>query len=173
VDQDWLREWQEAQTHRPATLAAQARIAPASEPGTPLRIAGEVLQPDGVTPEVGAIVFAYHTDTSGVYRAKPGLPWRLRGWVRTDAAGRFAFDTIRPAPYPGRQVPAHVHLTVESDRFGRQHGGLQFADDPLVPPAEREAARAKGRFTDVLDVRHEGQAQRVDLVLKLKPRGDF
>jgi len=173
VDQDWLREWQEAQTHRPATLASQGRIAPASEPGTPLRISGIVVGPDGVTPEAGAVVFAYHTDTSGVYRERPGLPWRLRGWVKTDAGGRFTFETIRPGPYPGHRVPAHVHLTIESAAYGRQHGGLQFADDALVSAADREAAKAKGRFTDVLEVEHAGGTEQVQLAIKLKPRGDF
>jgi len=173
VDQDWLREWREVQTHRPATLAARGRIAPASEPGTPLRISGVVVGPDGVTPQAGAIVFAYHTDDSGVYRDRPGQPWRLRGWVETDAAGRFEFETIRPGPYPGRNVPAHVHLTIESAKFGRQYGGLEFADDPLVSDAERKASAAEGRFGDVLEVVHEGGAQHVKLAIKLKPRGEF
>jgi len=173
VDPDWLRHWQEAQTHRPAKLSERSRIAPASERGTPLRISGLIVGPDGVTPQAGAIVFAYHTDDSGVYSEAPGLPWRLRGWVRTDSAGRFEFETIRPGPYPGRRVPAHVHLTIETASFGRQYGGLQFADDPLVPTKDREASSAKGRFADVLIVVHEGRIEHVQLNIKLKPRGDF
>jgi len=173
VDQDWLREWQEVQTHRPASLSERARIAPASEPGTPLRISGVVVGPDGVTPQAGVVVFAYHTDDSGKYRERPGQPWRLRGWVKTDAKGTFEFETIRPGPYPGRNVPAHVHLTIESASFGRQHAGLQFADDPLVPATDREASKAKGRFADVLEVVHEGGTEHVQLQIKLKPKGDF
>src|SRR5262249_45669056 len=173
VDQDWLRRWQDAQTHRPATLTEHSRIAPASEPGTPLMISGLVVGPDGVTPQAGAIVFAYHTDDSGLYSEQPGFPWRLRGWARTDAAGRFEFETIRPGPYPNHRTPAHVHLTIESAAFGRQYGGLQLADDPLVPAADRDASIAKGRFADVLTVVHEGRAQHVQLNIKLKPKGDF
>jgi protocatechuate 3,4-dioxygenase beta subunit len=173
VDQDWLRRWQDAQTHRPATLSEHSRIAQGSEPGTPLVISGLVVGPDGLTPQPGAIVFAYHTDDSGLYSERPGLPWRLRGWVRTDAAGRFEFETIRPGPYPNHRVPAHVHLTIESARFGRQYGGLQFADDPLVPATDREKSNAMGRFADVLTVAHEGRTEHVQLNIKLKPRGDF
>ncbi len=173
VDQDWLRRWQEAQTHRPATLSAHSRIAPVSEPGTPLTISGLIVGPDGVTPQAGATVFAYHTDDAGLYFERPGLPWRLQGWVRTDPAGRFEFETIRPGPYPGRRVPGHVHLTIESAAFGRQYGSLQFADDPLVSATDREASIARGRFGDVLDVVHEGRTEHVRLNIRLRPRGDF
>jgi len=173
VDQDWLRRWQDAQTHRPAALMEHSRIASASEPGTPLIISGLVVGPDGVTPQPNAIVFAYHTDDSGLYSERPGLPWRLRGWARTDSAGRFEFETIRPGPYPNHRVPAHVHVTIESSAFGRQYGGLQFDDDSLVPAADREASIAKGRFADVLTVVREGRTEHVQLNIKLKPRGDF
>jgi protocatechuate 3,4-dioxygenase beta subunit len=173
VDQDWLRRWQDAQTHRPATLSDHSRIAPASEPGTPLTISGLVVGPDGVTPQADAIVFAYHTDNSGLYSEQPGQTWRLRGWARTDSAGRFEFETIRPGPYPNHRTPAHVHLTIESTAFGRQYGGLQFSDDPLVPAKDRDASLAAGRFADVLTVSHEGRVEHVQLNIKLKPRGDF
>ena len=39
------------------------------------------------------------------------------GWTRTDAAGAYAFETIRPAPYPGRTP--HIHFAVRAPKFGR------------------------------------------------------
>jgi protocatechuate 3,4-dioxygenase, beta subunit len=175
VDQDWLARWREAQTHRTANLAARSRIAPVTEPGIPLVIEGQVVAPDGVTPEEGAVVFAYHTGNDGLYSSadRPGHPWRLQGWAKTDAEGRFEFRTIRPAPYPNRKVPAHVHLTIETSAFGRQWSGLQFADDPLVTVADREASTAAGRFGGVLNVTRDGGVQRIQLNIRLKPKGDF
>jgi len=51
--------------------------APENEPGEPLIVHGRVLQADSVTPAVGAIVFAYHTDRNGLYRAAGKTGWRL------------------------------------------------------------------------------------------------
>ena len=39
------------------------------------------------------------------------------GWARTDAAGSYAFETIRPAPYPGRTP--HIHFAVRAPKFSR------------------------------------------------------
>jgi protocatechuate 3,4-dioxygenase, beta subunit len=173
VDPHWWGLWTEAQTHRPASLASEARIAPPGEPGTPMVIHGLVLQPDGMTPEAGAIVFAYHTDNTGVYFGHPAQPWRLRGWTRTDAAGQFQFDTIRPAGYPSHVSPAHVHFTIETARYGRQYGGLLFADDPLVTERERSESAAAGRFGEMLIVERDGKTQHVRLNIRLESKGDF
>jgi protocatechuate 3,4-dioxygenase beta subunit len=176
VDPDWVRMWTEAQTHRPDALEPVGRLAPAAEPGTPLVIHGRVLDPDGKTPAAHVIVFAYQTDAAGVYSTpdKPGRPWRLQGWARTGADGRFEFRTIRPAPYPGRRTAAHVHVTVESDRFGRQYAPeLEFDDDPLVTAEERRASRAAGLFGGVRPTRHDGGVQHVDYTVRLKKRADF
>src|SRR5215470_6735883 len=156
VDQHWLELWNERQKHRPANLTASSRIAAPQEPGTAMIIKGSVVRPDGITPEVGAIVFAYHTDNTGVYFA-PGSDrrnYRLKGWAKTDAEGRFEFATIRPAPYPNHRTPAHVHFTIETAQNGRQYGGLLFADDPLVGESERAQSAAAGRFGEVLNVEH-------------------
>jgi len=175
VDQHWLELWNAAQARRPTTLTAHSRVAGPEEPGTAMVIKGLVVRPDGITPEVGAIVFAYHTDNTGVYFA-PGSDrrdYRLKGWAKTDAGGRFEFATIRPAPYPNHRAPAHVHFTIESANNGRQYGGLLFADDPLVSGSEREQSIAAGRFGEVLNVEHIGETQVVRLNIRLKSKGDF
>lgn len=101
-----------------AGLSWRASIAGAQESGERMQIQGVVLQTDGRSPAAGVVIYAYHTDASGFYsRGAPTTEWSrrhglLRGWVRTGADGRYAFDTIKPAPYPGENLPAHVHLTV-------------------------------------------------------------
>ena len=99
ADPVWLEQWNVAVASRPATLSTSARIAPATEPGTPLRIHGTVLTPEG-RPAPGVEVFSYHRDEAG-FDFGPGdahtETWRLQGWVVTDQDGRFGFSTFRPA----------------------------------------------------------------------------
>ena len=101
-----------------AVLGGHARIGPAGEPGEALRIVGKVLKSDGHSPAAGVVIYAYQTNAQGLYaNGTNHSEWsrrhgRLRGWVKTGADGAYAFDTIKPAPYPRQTMPAHVHLTV-------------------------------------------------------------
>jgi protocatechuate 3,4-dioxygenase beta subunit len=97
-DTQYIRAVERAQQQRPAALVSTARIAPPSEPGSPLVVRGRVLGLNGA-PAANAVIFAYQTDRGGLYDKPENGPhsWRLRGWVRTDADGRFTFETIRPA----------------------------------------------------------------------------
>jgi protocatechuate 3,4-dioxygenase beta subunit len=129
----------------PAQVSSTARIAPAGEPGTALVIAGTVVAADGKTPAAGVVVYAYHTDADGYYQrtgqsgeAGENQP-RLRGWAKTDANGHFEFITIKPAPYPNRDIPAHVHVQAWGAGYPRQWFELEFEGDPLLP---------KQHFTD-------------------------
>jgi hypothetical protein len=176
VDPQWLRLWEEAQRHRPAGVDSTARLAPPDEPGTPLIVHGQVFSPHGKAPAPGVVVFAYQTDRDGLYfrDGKPGSPWRLQGWARTDEEGRFELRTIRPGPYPDRRVPAHIHLTLTSPVYGRQWTpSLLFADDPLVTPEERERSASAGRFGRVRKVGMREGVAHVEVFLKLKSGPDF
>jgi protocatechuate 3,4-dioxygenase beta subunit len=141
------QQWEDAQKLKPAHLTSHERIAPANEPGTPLTIHGWCSTPQG-KPAAGVEVFAYHTDRTGLYSAPHAAdPWRLKGWAVTDAEGRFEFRTIRPAPYPNRPIPAHVHVTLSAACCGRQFHELMFrggsARDERVPRAFRVGRRAR------------------------------
>lgn len=137
---------------RPATPASAARIAPEDEPGEPLRIEGTVRDAQGRA-AAGVIVYAYHTDAQGIYpRATAAAGGaasrhgRLRGWARTDAEGRYRFDTIRPAGYPNSDLPQHVHMhVIEVGRCTYVIGDLLFDDDPdLTADARRRTSRRGG-----------------------------
>lgn len=137
---------------RPAAgMDWQARIAASNERGERLRITGTVFAADGRTPAPGVVIYAYHTDAAGLYsRGTPETEWsrrhgRLRGWVRTKADGRYRFDTIKPAPYPNDQYPAHVHLTVlEPGRRSYWIDDVVFAGEFGVDEAYRRERENRG-----------------------------
>jgi len=62
----------------------------------------------------------------------------LRGWVQTDSAGRYSFNTIRPGAYPGEDIPQHIHLhIIEPGRCTYTVGDVLFVDDPRLTVALR------------------------------------
>ena len=174
-DVEFIRAWERAQQLRPRVLTSYARIAPAAEPGMPLAIAGRVFDRDGRSPAAGITVFAYHTDAQGIYDVRVNGPhsWRLKAWALTDADGRFQFDTIRPAPYPNRNVAAHVHVDLYGPGLPRQSGGVLFDDDPLVSREERAESLTAGEFGSVLKVAVREGRQRVDYKVKIRDADMF
>jgi protocatechuate 3,4-dioxygenase beta subunit len=173
-DPRFVQMWEAAQRLRPATLVSVARIAPGREPGTPLVITGVVLDTTG-RPAAGVEVFAYHTDATGRYAAAGAAdPWRLKGWAVTDAQGRFEFRTIRPAPYPGRDVPAHVHATLTTSCCGHQFDDLMFDGDPLATNAYRERYAEAGEhgLYGVVTRMADG-TERVSYTIRMREHGNF
>jgi protocatechuate 3,4-dioxygenase beta subunit len=174
-DTEFIRALEKAQETRPVTLTATARIAPESEPGTPLVIHGHAFAEDGKAPLANAVIFAYHTDKDGVYD-RPGAPahsWRLRGWAKTDAKGAFEFRTIKPGSYPQSRNPAHVHFTIFSGSSRYHAGELQFADDKFISDQEKERSKKEGEFGSVRTVRHEGTTEHVDFNVKVNSSQRF
>ncbi len=177
ADPFWMKSWKEAQQSRPERMASVGRIASLTEPGTPLVILGQVFEPDGRTPAPGVVVHAYHRDQDG-FDFGPNdhalTTWRLQGWVKTDAQGRFEFQTIRPAPDHMGREGAHVHFTLESQRFGRQWAPTVYlSDDPLVTKRTREQSAEAGEFGWVRDVTVRNGIQRTNVNIRLKQKADF
>ena len=102
----------------PATVPAFGRVAATDEPGEALHITGTIYCPDAVTPARDVVLFLYHTDEQGHYN-QPNSPFnpRIYGWVKSDASGRYGFDTIKPAPYPELNTPAHIHVNIFGPGF--------------------------------------------------------
>jgi protocatechuate 3,4-dioxygenase beta subunit len=128
----------------PQSISSKSRIAPANEAGEPMLITGRVLARDG-KPKANVIVYAYHTDAHGIYPrpvkslgAASARHGRLRGWALSDDEGRYSFETIRPASYPSRDIPAHVHMHVIERGCATYYiADILFTDDPLLNPSER------------------------------------
>lgn len=153
VDPNFLRMYEDAQAHRPSPLMSIARIAPVDEPGVPLTIRAQLFDRAGTRPLPGAMIFAYHTDRTGLYNRPGARGWRLQGWARTDDAGRFEFDTVRPAPYPERNAAAHIHVHAEGAGVPRQTlKDVLFEGDPLLTDAQKRNAASAGRFGNICHV---------------------
>ena len=108
---DYLaKEFSGAATRIPSRI----QIAGASEPGERMAMSGRTLSWRTGEPVPGVIIYVYHTDATGSYDGGPAgtRHARLRGWVRTGADGVYSFTSIKPATYPDRSMPAHIHLTV-------------------------------------------------------------
>jgi protocatechuate 3,4-dioxygenase beta subunit len=135
----------------PRNLSSLADIAGPDEPGQRLVITGRVFAPDGETPVAGITVYAYHTDATGQYTKTGSIrPPRLQGWAKTDGEGRFEFHTIRPAVYPGRSIPAHVHFILWGAGYPRQWvDELRFEGDPFVTSRMLAEAAEAGKFATV------------------------
>lgn len=159
----------------PDELESSARLAPADEPGEPMRLTGTVFGPGG-EPAPGIVVYAYQTDAEGIYRPMEDPPGRaarrhgvLRGWAVSDEEGRYEFLTIRPGSYPGTTIAQHIHLhVIEPGRCTYYLKSVVFTDDPLIPddaPERHAAGRGgPGLATPVKDEAGVWQVER-DIVL--------
>ncbi len=76
--------------------------------GTILQLSGFVVDTD-CTPLANATVDVWQADATGEYDNSGG--YRLRGYVRTDANGRWSIRTVVPGEYPGRTEHIHVKIT--------------------------------------------------------------
>jgi protocatechuate 3,4-dioxygenase beta subunit len=125
-----------AQTVHEAPAAAPSRgaVAPEGEPGQPLAVSGVVVDPGG-SPIGGASLYVYQTDHEGYYGVKPASDNRnprLKLFLRSDAQGRWAFETVKPGSYPNSRVPPHIHFEVAAKGRGSQIFEIVFEGDSFV-----------------------------------------
>jgi protocatechuate 3,4-dioxygenase, beta subunit len=152
-----------------------AVLSPANEPGTRLVVRGQLFDPSGTKPAAGVSVYAYHTDTEGHYNKRGTNEPRLRGWVTTDAQGKFELRTIRPGSYPGRRDPAHIHFNAWGGGYPKQWlDELQFDDDPKVTAELKERSRAKGKFAPIVTTTRDAKGVlHATIHLRLSERSNF
>lgn len=157
-------EWCGAQDAPPReSLSHVLTIAGPDEPGERMVLRGRVFHSDGETPAPGVLMYAYHTDATGVYR--PGANatgnarrhGELRGWLITGPRGEYEIRTTRPGGYPGRSDPQHVHITFQPQGEPEQWvESTLFANDPRITDAERRESERAGRFGNVVQLTQGG-----------------
>jgi protocatechuate 3,4-dioxygenase beta subunit len=148
MDDDRWIDGQSVAAPAPVGTTSKATIMPAGEPGEPLVVEGRVFAPDGQHAVAGVVVYAYNTDKEGYYSpdGKVGHP-RLKGYLKTDADGRFELHTIRPGRYPGMHIPAHVHFNLWGAGYPVQWTeDLRFEGDSYLTDKMKSESEALGKF---------------------------
>jgi len=157
----------------PAKILWETTIAGPAQPGERVTLGGTVYAKEGRTPVPGIILYAYHTDHTGHYTPGEGQTagrrhGHLRGWVRSDAHGRYRFNTIRPTAYPSGQDPQHIHVLVKEPGVSTYWiDNIVFDDDPLLTQEERSRPHRGGNGVVTLQRTPEGWVGERDIVLGL------
>ena len=116
-------------------------------PGAPVFVSAQVLDNHGHA-VAGAEVDVWHASPEGYYENQDTTQanMNLRGRFTTDADGRIAFRTVKPAGYPipvdgpvggllraqGRHNmrPAHLHFLIHKPGYKTQFSQVYSGDDP-------------------------------------------
>jgi protocatechuate 3,4-dioxygenase beta subunit len=142
-------------------LKSEITLIPSDEPGERMDIRGTVFAKDGRTPASDIVIYLYHTNSEGYYAPSDGqsvgrLHGHLRGWVKTDAHGKFTVHTIRAGPYPTGRIPAHIHILVkEPGKTVYYIDEVWFNDDPFVTEQMRRQAENRGG-SQIITVQKQG-----------------
>jgi catechol 1,2-dioxygenase len=137
--------------------------------GDPVFVTARVVDREGNAVD-GAEVDVWHSSTTGHYENQDPAQadMNLRGRFTTDAGGRIAFRSIKPAGYPipvsgpvgdllraqGRHNmrPAHIHFLIYKPGYKTQFSQLYSSDDPHLD-SDVQFAVTKTLIGDY--VRHE------------------
>jgi protocatechuate 3,4-dioxygenase beta subunit len=101
-----------------------------SEQGERLVVTGTVFAAD-CTPLAGAAIQVWQANAEGVYGPGDQCCY-FGGELDTDSAGRYAFETIKPAPYKGEASPppAHIHFKLSHPNARDFETEMLFKGDP-------------------------------------------
>lgn len=113
-----------------------------------LKITGTIYKSDGVTPANDVILYIWHQDEEGYYDMKTANDKRYvyhRGWIKTDADGKYTFYTFVPGSYPHSKEARHIHASVkEAGKSDYKLNGFLFEDDPFLSKICRKRLKKKG-----------------------------
>ena len=151
-----------------------------NEPGTRLELSGTIFRRDGRTPAKDVILYIYHTDQNGKYSLRgteKGWGARhgyIRGWIKTNADGKYKFYTLLPGAYPQGGNPAHIHPVIREPGVKEYWiDEYLFEGDPYLTNKVRQSLQGRGG-TGILKTKTERNgmliAQR-DIILGLNVPG--
>jgi protocatechuate 3,4-dioxygenase beta subunit len=148
-----------------------------NDEGLKIKVSGTIYQNDGKAPAKDVVLYIYHTDQSGIYARKgdeTGWAKRhgyIRGWVKTDINGQYAFYTLKPGVYPDRSSPAHIHpIVLEPNGKYYWLGSYHFEGDSLLTDKETSPDLPRGGSSGLLTLKKEGDiwVGRRDIILGKK-----
>jgi protocatechuate 3,4-dioxygenase beta subunit len=104
-----------------------------AEQGERLIVTGAVYAADCV-PLADATILVWQTNADGLYGPTQELCCYLGGALTTDANGRYAFETVKPAPYKDESSPppAHIHYQLQHPDAGEFETEMLFKGDPYL-----------------------------------------
>ncbi|MEQ1763267.1 MAG: hypothetical protein ABL984_09000 [Pyrinomonadaceae bacterium] len=140
----------------PEKVGPKFDLASDKDKGELMKISGTVFQTDGKTPAANTLIYLYHTDTEGYYgrTSNEHKHGRYRGWMLTNKDGRYAFVSIKPAPYPVQRFAAHIHMTVTTPTKREDWiDSILFEGDRLINSREREEAGRRGGFNPIVTLK--------------------
>ena len=122
-----------------------------NEAGPKLIISGTVYKSDGKTPAKDIVVYFYHTDQTGHYTNKynekgyAGRNGYIKGWIKTNAKGEYKIYTLKPAAYPGTNIPAHIHPVIKEPNKNEYYiDEYLFEGDPFLTASQRSRQELRG-----------------------------
>jgi protocatechuate 3,4-dioxygenase beta subunit len=127
-----------------------------------IKVMGTVYKSDGKTPAPNVILYVHHTNTQGFYPKRGNEKgWAkshgyIRGWVKTDSNGHYEIYTFKPAAYPNRSEPAHIHFTVlepNGDYYWIE--SCHFKGDPLLTRQQTDPDAPRGGTSGLLILKEE------------------
>jgi protocatechuate 3,4-dioxygenase beta subunit len=138
----------------PDIVSWKTVLAKETDEGEPMIISGTVFQRDGKTPAPNILTYLYHTDMYGIYgRRGEHKHGRFRGWMLTDAKGKYEFSSIKPASYPNTTFSAHVHMTLTGKDFREDWiDSILFEGDKFISDRERNQAGRRGGFNPIVQL---------------------
>ena len=131
--------------------------------GVKIKVEGTIYQIDEKTPANNIILYVYHTDQNGIYAPnKNSKGWGKkhgynRTWLKTDKDGYYSFYTLKPAPYPNRSEPAHIHYEILEPN-GKYYylASCHFTGDSLLTENEISPDAPRGGHSGLLTFKKEG-----------------
>jgi protocatechuate 3,4-dioxygenase beta subunit len=113
-----------------------------------LKISGTIYQSDGITPANNIILFIWQQNEDGYFDMKIKDDKRYvynRGWIKTDADGKYTFFTFVPGSYPHSREKRIIHAEVKEAGIPEYAlNALLFNDDPFLTKACRKKLEKKG-----------------------------
>ena len=113
-----------------------------------LMITGIIYESDGKTPAKDVIMYISQPDENGNYDLKRNNDKRYivhRGWIKTDADGRYTFYTFIPGNIINNRELKHIHPIIKEP--GKPEYGLDaflFDNDPFLSKSCRKRLAKKG-----------------------------
>jgi len=104
----------------------RTRLCAPDEPGVPLTMRGTISDAQSCKPLTGTVLDVWQVNQAGDYDMD-SASFRMRGKIRVDAAGRYAFDTIMPVPYGPR--PKHIHYLITREGYEPRITQVYFEGD--------------------------------------------